>query len=75
MELKSCPFCGGEAKLDPATYDSVAVSVECKKCSCSIFLYGDKIKQKTFYTRAELRKQATALNKRAQCIWNKRSSI
>ena len=40
MNLKPCPFCGGEA-----TYDEKKVLIECSRCRATI--YGHKVFGKT----------------------------
>lgn len=49
-ELKKCPFCGGEFKLDEekereyaesriAAGNGYAISAECEKCGCTVYAY------------------------------------
>lgn len=53
-ELKKCPFCGGEFKLDEekereyaesriAAGNGYAISAECEKCGCTIYAYDHKV--------------------------------
>lgn len=57
-ELKKCPFCGGEFKLDEekereyaesriATGNGYAISAECEKCGCTVYAYDHKVADPT----------------------------
>lgn len=72
IELKPCPFCGGEAEINKkplwrgnhgykGCYEFVAV---CKKCGCKV----DHIKNDSIY-RSEEEAQENVIN-----AWNKRAS-
>lgn len=40
IELKPCPFCGGEARRYCGNYSMYGVT--CKKCSAKIYGYGNQ---------------------------------
>lgn len=39
-ELKTCPFCDGEAKITHPYYADTLYQVECTDCHCITSLYG-----------------------------------
>ena len=38
MDLKPCPFCGGEAQIVFADNEIQAYFIECKKCAVSVLM-------------------------------------
>lgn len=74
VELKPCPFCGGEGKvIDTHVYLDKAIRIGCDECSCTTARVlidhpqynGLELDEKTRYTREE------AIEKAAE-LWNRR---
>ena len=67
IELKPCPFCGGEATVTIAPYAGVAF-VECKQCSAMMGRYhkGGATNHHGFWTHFESKEEAAE-------AWNRRT--
>ena len=66
IELKPCPFCGGEARATIAPFAGVAF-VECKRCSAMMGRYhkGGKTDHDGFWTHFASKEEAIE-------AWNRR---
>jgi len=53
-ELKKCPFCGGEARMEPSLYESSRVDVSCVKCEAMISRDTEKEAAGAWNARAKL---------------------
>ena len=77
INLKTCPFCGGDGEVANATaYLDRAKIVRCKRCSCRTALVlidhpkltADGLDESTRYTAAQAEQKAAEL-------WNARANV